>query len=362
MAKKRKKNKHSKALTHQHYQAQSELVETTAPPADDIIAFPFGEPESALLAKPVDYMGITLMEGEYYSPPVGQTGLARLMRMGAHHSGCIHFKVNLLVRDYQPNNVLSVHEFKKLAMDYLVMANGYVMAQYNRLGHIIKLFRAPAIRVRRRPQQQFGYLDGYGALQPFKPGEILHLKEPDPEQDIYGKPQWLGAADDIMVNEAATLFRLKYYKNGAHMGFVLVLSDPTLSEKDVQAIQENVKKSKGIGNFKSLFLNIGDRNKNADDAIKLIPIGEMKTNSDWDKVKDTTRDSIMSAHRVPPVLAGMLPELNGGAGDLDKVMKNFYENEIRPLQVIFEQINDYLPNKPIQFKQPTWGNENASEL
>lgn len=328
----------------------TEIQETGVTPGDNLLVFPFGEPESVLLANPVDYTGVSLVSGSYYTPPVSMNGLARLMRAGATHAGCIHFKTNLLTRDYIHNTVLSTAELKLAAIDYGATGNCYFQATRNGLGKIVKLARVPAVIMRRRPKGRFGYLDSHGQLVEFQDGEIIHLKEPDPEQSIYGVPQWIGASNDILLNEAATLFRRKHYNNGAHMGFILVMTDPTMSSADEAEIANKVAQSKGLGNFKSMFINIPDRNKKADDVMKLIPIGELKTQSDWDKVKDTTRDAILTGHRVPPVLAGMAPELAAPLGDFDKIMRNFYLNEIRPLQIVFEGLNPYLSGVRVGFK------------
>lgn len=329
----------------------TDIQETGVTPTDNLLVFPFGEPESVLLANPVDYTGVTLANGSYYTPPVSMNGLARLMRAGPIHSGCVHFKSNLVIRDYIKNAVLSVNELKLATIDFGATGNCYFQTTRNRLGQIIKLSRVPAVIMRRRPRGEFGYLNNYGELKEFQPGEIIHLKEPDPEQSIYGCPGWIGATNDILLNEAATLFRRKHYNNGAHMGFILVMTDPTMSSEDETEIATKVSQSKGLGNFKSMFINIPDRNKKADDVMKLIPIGELKTQSDWDKVKDTTRDAILTGHRVPPVLAGMAPELAAPVGDFDKIMRNFYQNEIRPLQMVFEELNEHLAGAPIAFKE-----------
>ncbi len=325
-------------------------TENAAPPVDDITLIPFGEPESVLASNPANYLGIFLHDDDYYLPPVSQTGLAQISKANPHHGRAGHFKKNLLIRDFIKNNVLNSDDLTRAALDYLFLGNCYFQVQRNALGQVIKYTHLPAVRMRRRPHYQFGILDTFGNLIRFKPGEVVHLFEYDLSQQIYGIPPWFGAINSILLNEDATLFRRKYYRNGAHMGYILMTMDPRLREEDENRIKEQIHNSKGAGNFRSMYINI-PANGNADKALTLIPVGEMKTQADWDKVKDASRNDILSAWGLHTELAGVMPE-SLGSGDLDKIVKLNYDGEIRPLQMVFEKLNDYVNGSPISFKQP----------
>ncbi len=62
-----------------------------------------------------------------------------------------------------------------------------------------------------------------------------------------------GAVQSAVLNEAATLFRRRYYANGSHAGFILYVTDPAQHEEDIEAMRDQFIKSKGVGNFKNLF-------------------------------------------------------------------------------------------------------------
>ncbi|MGG6966519.1 UNVERIFIED_CONTAM: phage portal protein, partial [Pseudomonas aeruginosa] len=85
--------------------------------------------------------------------------------------------------------------------------------------------------------------------------EVLHLKEYDVEQNIYGIPDYLGGLQSLLLNEAATLFRRRYYSNGAHAGYVFYTNDENLSEEDEENLKQQIAASKGVGNFRSMFVN-----------------------------------------------------------------------------------------------------------
>lgn len=59
----------------------------------------------------------------------------------------------------------------------------------------------------------------------FSSGSVFHLLEPDINQELYGVPEYLSALNSAWLNEAATLFRRKYYQNCAHAGYILYMTD-----------------------------------------------------------------------------------------------------------------------------------------
>jgi capsid portal protein len=58
-----------------------------------------------------------------------------------------------------------------------------------------------------------------------------------------------------LLNESATIFRRRYYENGSHAGFIMYLSDSAVSNGDVEKLREQLRKSKGPGNFRNLFVH-----------------------------------------------------------------------------------------------------------
>jgi hypothetical protein len=48
-------------------------------------------------------------------------------------------------------------------------------------------------------------------------------------------PEYLSALNSAWLNESATLFRRKYYQNGAHAGYIMYVTDAAQSSTDVEA-------------------------------------------------------------------------------------------------------------------------------
>ena len=159
-------------------------------------------------------------------------------------------------------------------------------------------------------------------------------------------PPYLGALQSAFLNESATLFRRKYYLNGAHAGSIIYFTDPTQNKDDVEAIKQQLRQTKGTGNFKNLFIHIPDGKK---DGLQVIPLSDAVAKDDFLNIKNASRDDVLAAHRVPPQLMGILPNNVCGFGDVEKAARVFYVNEIMPLQSRLQELNDWLGVEVISF-------------
>jgi capsid portal protein len=88
---------------------------------------------------------------------------------------------------------------------------------------------------------------------PFAPGSVFHLLEPDINQELYGMPEYLSALNSAWLNESATLFRRKYYQNGAHAGYIMYVTDAAQSGTDVEALRDAMRTRKGSAILKICF-------------------------------------------------------------------------------------------------------------
>lgn len=317
-------------------------------------AFSFGDPEPVLTNNIADYLGVFIdVNGEYYRPPVSLQGLADIMTANPHHNSILHFKKNMALKYFIPSKLMTYNILQKLALDFVVTGNYYLQLFRNGFGKIIRTGHLPAISMRRGKQEgQFFKLNKDGSTVEFKAGEVIHIKEPDIKQSIYGTPEYLGGIQSVLLSEEAGLFRRKYYLNGAHMGYILVTNDADLDEATAKMIEKQVKGSKGPGNFRSLYLNIGK--SNAKEPVQIIPVGDIGTKDEFERIKNITRDEILSMHRMQPGLSGIMPDNTGGFGDLEKIMRVYYELEVIPLQQAFLELNEHLGARAVAFKEPVW--------
>src|SRR3546814_4876220 len=145
-------------------------------------------------------------------------------------------------------------------------------------------------------------------------------------QEVYGVPEWLAALQAGLLNENATLFRRRYYLNGAHAGFVFYLSEALADQETKDNLKDQLKNAKGRGNFKNLYVNIPNGKK---DGIQIMPLSEVAAKDEFQNIKNLTRDDLLAAHRVPPQLPGIVPQNNGGFGDVGRAMDVFFDNELQ---------------------------------
>ena len=330
----------------------------------NVSSFSFGDPEPCLDNRLTDYVGVFADLNGLYSPPVSLGGLIKLLRVNAQHGAILGFKRNMILKWFKPNAILSRKTLKKFAFDYCWSANAYFQIIKNQLQQVIELRHLPTINMRKTAQQDvFAQIQVNGEVITFNKGEVIHVKEYDPLQGIYGIPDYYGGIQSALLNEDATLFRRRYYKNGAHMGFIFSMADPNLSADDEKALQEAIAASKGVGNFRSLFLNNKSGKVNAEQAIKITPVGDISTKDEFERIKKITSQDMLSMHRAMEALCGQMSGESPGFGDLDKITKAYYNNEVVPLQQDMMEINDYLPaHLHIAFSEPEYSDLNPQEV
>lgn len=333
----------------------TEQAAQAAAPANDgekkagVTMFSFGEPEAVLASSVFDMLN-SWDNGRWYEPPISLDGLARTFRASPHHSSAIILKRNLLASSLSPDSLISRRDFTALVQDYLVLGNAYPQVIRNRLGGLLKLGYMPAKFVRRSKKAgEYWWVPGLGQEKPIATGQVLHLLSPDINQEIYGLPEYLSALQAALLNENATLFRRRYFENGSHAGYIFYATGE-FAEGDVDAMRDNLKASKGPGNFRNMFMHAPDGKEN---GIKIIPIAEVAAKDDFMGIKNTSRDDVLAAHRVPPQLLGVIPQNTGGFGDVAKALDAFFELEMEPLQAVFLELNDQLGQTAIKFKQRT---------
>ena len=323
---------------------QDALASANGSPANDaganVTAFTFGDAVSVLDRSDILALLEVTSAGRWYHPPISMSGLVKAQRMSAHHSSAMALKRNLLVRTFRPNRLLGRFDFARIVMDFLATGNAYVERIDSLNGRPMALRPSPAVHTRVGVAPgSFFYLQPNLDEHEFRPGSMFHLIEPDIAQEIYGVPEWYAALQSGLLNEAATLFRRRYYINGSHAGFILYIGEEGLSNKDSDAIRTAMRDAKGPGNFRNLFLHIPRGKK---DGVSVIPISEVAARDDFMGIKNCSRDDMLAAHRVPPQLLGVVPTNNAGFGSIAEAAATFFDHEVVPLQMRLTELNDWL--------------------
>ncbi|MPN11645.1 hypothetical protein SDC9_158949 [bioreactor metagenome] len=265
-----------------------------------------------------------------------------MRRANGHHGSCILLRRNFVANAYQ-GGALSAQDFNRAATDYLSFGNAYLERIRNGFGQLTGAVHIPGINMRvLSGGRGFRRLLSGGRYIDFAPDEIFHIKEYDEVQQIYGLPDWLGGMQSALLNQEATLFRRRYYVNGAHLGYILYTNDPKMSPGTKTALEQKFREGKGVGNFKSSYIHIpGGTEK----AIQIIPIGDISQKDEFANVKSISANDVLTAHRVPPVLMGIVPQGTTSLGDPEKFEGVYKRTEVRAVCLNFMAINDELPPK-----------------
>ena len=313
----------------------------------NVEVFTFGDPTPVLETQQVYYWQECWTYNKWYDPPMDLDGLAASLQAAPQHSSSIYVKRNILVKCFKPHPLLSRMDFSRFVLDFLVFGNAYIERVQSMTAKTLPLKTALAKYIRRGTDlETYFFVPTFKDEHEFKKGSIFHLINPDVNQEIYGVPEYLSALQSTWLNESATLFRRKYYKNGSHAGFILYMTDPAQDQKDVDAMREALKNAKGPGNFRNLFMYAPNGKK---DGIQLIPVSEVAAKDEFLNIKNITRDDQLAAHRVPAQLIGIVPNNAGGFGDVEKAAKVFVTNELEPLQERLKELNDWLGEEVIRF-------------
>lgn len=335
--------------------SKAKNTQTITQPAPKAEMFTFGEPSAVLDRRDILDYTECVGNGKWIEPPISFSGLAKSLRAAVHHSSPIYVKRNILASTYIPHPLLSQQDFSRFVLDYLVFGNAFLEQRLSVSGKPLKLVTSPAKYTRRGVESGvYWFVQSFTKPHSFAPDSVFHLLEPDINQELYGMPEYLSALNSAWLNESATLFRRKYYQNGAHAGYIMYVTDPTLGEVDVDAMRDSMKKSKGLGNFKNLFFHAPNGKP---DGIKIVPLSEVATKDDFFNIKKVSAADLMDAHRIPYQLMGGKPENVGSTGDVEKAAKVFVRNELTPLQERIKEVNDWLGIEVIRFKKYSLDND-----
>ncbi len=310
------------------------------------LVFSFGDPEPVLNRREIIDMFECVHNGRWYEPPISVDGLARAFRVSPHHSSAILLKRNLLAATFVSSSQLSGSAFEALAQDLLVFGYGFLEEKLNRLGGTLRYDHSLAkfTRVGLAPGQHF-WVPGFKMETEFRPGSVVMVRQPDVNQEIYGVPEYLSALQSALLNEAATLFRRRYYLNGSHAGYILYATGD-IDNNDVDGLRDALRKSKGPGNFRNLFVHAPNGKEG---SLKVIPITEVGAKDEFLGIKTATRDDVLAAHRVPPSLIGIVPAQGTTPGNPLQSVMMFLALEIMALQRRFDQVNEAVGHPLIAF-------------
>ncbi|MUK91557.1 phage portal protein [Aliivibrio fischeri] len=275
---------------------------------------------------------------DYWEPPISRQGLSETSRANAYHCSLLRARANYVSARFSGGGGLTHRQVQFFGNNYFTFGDAAFLKIRNGFGVPVRLFPLPSMHLRKRKNGDFVILERDGKQRTYKAKDVIFLPQDDLQQQVYGLPDYLGSLQSSLLNKDATLFRRRYYKNGAHMGFIFYASDPNLSEEDEKKMKETIASSKGVGNFRSMFVNIPNGKEK---GIQLIPVGDIATKDEFERIKNITAQDILVGHRFPAGKGGMMPQPGSSFPDPEKVGREYAKDEIIPVcKLIMDEVNN----------------------
>ena len=297
------------------------------PAARGMSIITFDKPEP-ILTTGTDYREIWYdNDFDHYRQPIDRLALAQLINLNAQHGGIVQARRNMVTSDYQSGG-LSHDQLNAAVYDYITFGDTAILKVRNGWGDIVALEPLPGLYMRIRKTGEFVVLqDGEPLVYP--PEDVIFLRMYDPQQHIYGLPDYIGGIHSALLNAEAVIFRRRYYHNGAHTGGILYTRDPGMTDELEEEIERQLKQSKGIGNFSTILVNIPNGDP---EAVKFIQMGDIGAKDEFANVKNISAQDVLNAHRFPAGLAGIIPQNAAGLGNPETARETYRKDEILPVQ------------------------------
>jgi len=281
----------------------------------------------------------------YWRQPIDRLALAQLANMCAAHGSILYARGNMVLSDYLGGG-LSLMELRQAASDWFMFGDVALLKVRNGWRDVVDLVPLPGMYVRRRKDGDFAVLQkGPALIYPAR--DVLFSRQYDPQQQVYGLPDYIGGMHSALLNTEATIFRRRYYHNGAHTGGIVYTTDPNLTDEMEDDIAEKIEQSKGVGNFKMMYINIAD---GGEKGVQFIPIGDAGVKDEFSNIKNISAQDVLTAPRFPAGLAGIIPQNTAGLPNPETARETYRLDEVIPVQRMLASMVDQDDEIPPRLK------------
>jgi len=195
-----------------------------------------------------------------------------------------------------------------------------------------------------------------------RPNEIIHLKKYTPMNNYYGIPDIVAAQVPLAGNEFAGRYNLDYFENKAVPRYIITVKGAKLSPESERKLLEFFQVGLKGKNHRSLYIPLPADTQDNKVEFKMEPVEAGAQESSFNVYRQSNRDEILLAHRVPITKIGVPEGVSlANARDADKTFK---EQVCRPAQMRLEKrINAIIEEKTdalkIKFEELTLTDEDT---
>lgn len=168
--------------------------------------------------------------------------------------------------------------------------------------------------------------------------ELIRFRMPSSLSRWYSVPPWISATVSMEVVQMLHQHTFDYFQNRGVPEFILFVTGGRVKKEDWKVVTDMLKSNVGLGNgFKSGAVNLDNPELKAE-LVKLASEGGNSEATTFGDVAEPLALDIVSAHGVPPLLAGIqIPGKLGANNELPNALMAFQALVIGQAQMQFEK-------------------------
>jgi len=170
----------------------------------------------------------------------------------------------------------------------------------------------------------------------YLPSELIHFRKPTSRSRYYGVPDYLACMADIELGMRRNQMASDFFLNRAVPEGIIWTKKTGYSTEQKTTLSNTLKGVMGPGNgYKSIYIDLLD----PEGQVGYIPIMAETPLDSLKDISETIAASIVTSHRVPHLLAGVLtPGKIAGVNELPNAIITFQTLVVQPMQNLIKRM------------------------
>lgn len=180
--------------------------------------------------------------------------------------------------------------------------------------------------------------------------EVICIRRPSSLSRWYGFPDWIAAGATIELARCLRQQKYDFFNNRGVPEFMLFILGAKLPPDQWKIITDSLQSNVGLGNqHKSFALNLANSPETMKIQLEKLAMDGGNNSEEFASMTESLAMSIVTAHRVPPLLAGIqIPGKLGATNELPNALRAFQLLVIGPYQrLIRQRLVSTLGNKQV---------------